>query len=106
MAQWVKNLTSRSSHHGSAEMSPTRIHEDAGSNSGLVQWVKHPALLWLWWRLQTQLESRVAMAVAVMGRYSNDSTPNCGTPCAMGVALKRQKKKKKKKKKKECEFDP
>ena len=36
MAQRVKNLTS--------------VHEVAGLNPGLIQWVKGLALLWLWRR--------------------------------------------------------
>ena len=45
VAQWVKNLTAASSHHGSWETNLTSIHGDTGSIPGLAQWVKDPALL-------------------------------------------------------------
>ena len=54
-----KNYESWHSHHGSAEMNPTRIHDDVGS---IPQWVKDCRELWC--RSQMGLGSYVAVAVA------------------------------------------
>ena len=65
-------------------MNPTRNREVADSIPGLAQWVKDPALLWLWCR---------PAATALIGPLAWEP------PYAVGVALKKQKDKKKNTKK-------
>ena len=41
---YLKNIP-QSSHHGTSEINPTKIHEVVGLIPGLAQWVKDPLLL-------------------------------------------------------------
>ena len=88
----------RSSHCGAVEMNLTRNHEVAGSIPPLTQWVKDPASSALWCRLQMRLGSGMAVAVAVVGSSSSDSTPSLGTSICHKCSHKKTKKRKRKKK--------
>ena len=47
---WLIGKSIEDSYCGSGVTNPTSIHEDRDSIPGFAQWVKDPALLWLWCR--------------------------------------------------------
>ena len=79
----------RSSCRGSAVLNLTSIHEDMSLIPGLSQQVKDPALLWC--RLQMQLGSRIAVAVAMIRLETIAPIQHLAweLPYATGVALKK-----------------
>ena len=79
------------SHHGSAPMNPTRIHEDVGSIPGLTQRLRIWQCCELWCRSQVRLGSGAAVAVVQAGSCSSDMTPSLGTSLCYGCGPKMQK---------------
>ena len=83
----------RSSHCGSVVTNQTSTHEDSCSTPGHPQLVKDPAWHELQYKLQTQLRSGVAVAVAVPGRCSCNWTSSPGTSkCCRCIPKKKEKK--------------
>ena len=59
----AENINNWSSHHGTAETTPTRNHEVSGSIPGLAEWVRIQRCCELWCGLQMRLGSGIAVAL-------------------------------------------
>ena len=80
VAQWLMNLTS--------------IHEDAIRSPALLSGLRIRHCRELWYRSQKQLRSYTAVAVAVVGSYSSNSTPSLGTSICLRYSPKKDQNKK------------
>ena len=96
-----RNGKQESSHHQKSCLNTSQNKR----SSLVVQWVKDPALSMLWCGSQTWLGSHAAVAVAVAGTCSSNSTPSLGTsichlygPRKTKRRLKNERKKNKRKK--------
>ena len=73
---------------------PTSNHEDEGSIPGLTHGLRTSCCHELWYRLQMQLRSGIAVAVARPAAAAPFQPLAWELPYAMGVALKSKRKKK------------
>ena len=82
------------SHHGSAEMNPTSIHDDAGSIPGLTQWIGALALLQtvVWVTVATRIPSCCGCGIGQQ-LYLRFDDPSLRTSICRGCGPKKQKNK-------------